>query len=251
MNEIIKTLTTIKNRLPEVVLITGLYTLFALAISFSGLENPKPDDQNATLLIFFAGIAVTLTMFLHFGLLRTICLNPDKPASPIDLIKTASPFFLRLLAFELIISSIFAISAIFILAVFTGSSDADTQRDSTVMTALAFAIPMIVLIKPAIFIRAIVLVNDCKLSEAYFAMQSFKLSDRKSVIILYCMPIIITLALSFIEAPLIKTSFAKHALIAVAACITEFFFLITFITAVRFISESKPQPAQKEKISED
>lgn len=251
MNEIKKILTIVKNRLPEVVLITGLYTLFALAVSLSGLENPEQTDRNSTLLIIFAAMAVTLTMFLHFGFLRTICVDQDRPATPIELIKTGSRFFLRLFAFELIISSIFALFALLILSVFTGSHDVEAQQKSApILAALAFAIPTIVLIKPALLIRAIVLVDDCRLSDAFYAMRNFKLSDRKALILLYCLPIIITIALSFIETRLSGT-IAKHALIAIAACLTEFFFLITFTAAVRFIAESKVGTAQTETISED
>lgn len=171
----------LKVRWPEAVMLIGLYTgasvLYQhLAGQFeptSGGDGPQMPWGPSFLLGLGSMILFIVLQMQIWGFLRTAALQPTEPRSPMELLRTGSPFFWRLLGFQVLffLALLFVASVVItLLGILIFRQHA--VRDLPVwLHSLSFFLSFLLLLKPFVLMPAMVLVYEYRLSEAFFAMQ--------------------------------------------------------------------------------
>ena len=228
MNEIKETLKIFKARWPEVVLIISLTLLKPLTGKMTNCSAVKQTQLYPQIVHWFfltVGLltAIVLT-FLYFGFLRTVYTEGCNRQSLSSLLRTGSHFFWRMLGFGLICVIPFLI-LLFITRHFYPQT---LPWINTLCT--------IILIKILLLIPALIIVLDCGVFESFRMLRQCKLSDAKTLVVLFFLNIALSLFWTFL-LQLSSVLPALHFILTLAwKIISAFIQLIITVTAVRFVA---------------
>ncbi|MGD9110535.1 MAG: hypothetical protein PVG93_06300 [Phycisphaerales bacterium] len=241
MKEIKKTLEIFKERWLEVAGIIVLYV--ALRYFNILLLHEKHSRTPASWVIMLVLLAFGLAgLIIPYGFQRTICLNDKKRYSPLDLLKLGAHFFWRMLAFGFLwtvtyfflIWLIFRATASFIP---TGTTVFHTAQMHPFYFALFFSIISLLLIKPVLFIPAIIIALDCKFGESFGFLKRCKLSKAIEPTLAYCIIIPLNAILGALGPGLKEvTSVIDYGYVATRTGLTCFLSLTLAVLAVRFVN---------------
>ncbi len=192
MTEIKETLGILKARWPEVTLIVGLY---ALAVLSNNLFRAARPDLTKTLLLLripfllFSLTLMVVSTILNYGFLRTVYLEGQKGQTPMALLKKGRYFFWRMVGFGLIyvVPCVILAWLIFLIIkqfTFIDASFFQAAKVVPFIYQLCFIAPMLILIKVALFIPALILVLDCGVFESFKFLRKCKLLDSRELVAL-------------------------------------------------------------------
>ena len=225
------TLSIIKARLPEVILIVGLYFLGVLSMARLQFERSQPFLLMFFMIFFF--IVMIFSSVLSYGFLRMVFLEGAKPQQPQILLRAGKPFFWRMAVFGLIYSMVF-LSLLLIMTIFFKGMFFSEENYRIVQIFQIFF--MIILVKPVVFIPAIMIVLNSRLFESFGYLKFCRIFKAKEVIVFFAIQIIILSVSILLKAE--NTDFINFSYILwlVNVTLTYFFGFLIGISAVRFIA---------------
>ncbi|MCP4611875.1 MAG: hypothetical protein GY845_24495 [Planctomycetes bacterium] len=240
MTETQKTLAILKARRPEVSLIIGLYTLVELSYSLFGFTEP---DVTKTWflpsILFILGLTV-VAMILSYGFLRTVYLEGPKEQTPMDLLKTGSHFFWRMVGFGFVFSGFYYLLTvlIFSIAKYFTSTEAGFIESATSapwLHQLCLTAAMLIMMKVYLFIPALIIVLDCRVINSFKLLSRFKLFKSKELVALFCLSTAIHLLWLLLKIPENPETISQY-IITIGTIVTgQVLGLIVTVTAVRFV----------------
>ena len=241
MTEIKKTLAILKARWTEVTLIAGLHILALLS---SNLFQVEMTDSAPTWTLLYMGFSFSIMIIsriLYFGFLRTCFLDAQEPCPPIVLLKTGKHFFWRMVGVGLLWGIAYFILAwlIFLMAKQFISVDAgffETAKVVPLLYQLCFIGAMLILIKPFLFIPALIIVLDCRVFESFKFFKQCKLSDVKELVTLFCIQAASTLLWVFLPKLGEAEITLQYTFGIVSSIIPYFISLMVSVIAVRFVA---------------
>jgi len=241
MTEIKNTLAILKARWPEVILIAGLHILSMLSAKFFRVVKPDWTITWALLYIGFSLFIMIISIILYLGFLRTCFLDAQKPRTSMVLLKTGKHFFGRMIGFGILFAIVYFILAwlIFLIAKQFTSVDASfskTAKVAPLLYQLCFIGATLILIKPFLFIPALIIVLDCRVFESFKFFKQFKLSDAKELVALFCVQAASTLLWVFLPKLAEAETILQYTLGITPSIIPYFIGLIVSVIAVRFVA---------------
>lgn len=237
MTGIVKSLSIVKARWPEVILIIGLYSLADISYSLFNFEQPNVINM---ITLFFVFSLIIISTILNYGFLRTAHLEGSKKQMPIDLLKTGKHFFWRMVGFSLIYIIPYMTSAWIIFSIIKYFTPIDTgfleSSDSNpLIYNLCFVVTMLILIKITLYIPAFIFVLDCRVIESFNFLNKFKLSESKEIVILYFISTVMLLLEALLKIPNNAETILQHILRTGINIIQQLLWLIIAVMAVRFV----------------
>ena len=186
MTEIKKTLAILKARWPEVTLIAGLHILGMLSNKL--FRAAKPDLARTWVLLYmaFSFLIMIISIILYLGFLRTVYLEGQKHQSPLVLLRIGKHFFWRMVGFGLLWGLVYLILAWLIFLITKQLTSIDTGFFETAKVAplvyqLCFIAAMLILIKPFLFIPALIIVLDCGVFVKFQVFQTIQTIRCKGI----------------------------------------------------------------------
>lgn len=255
MTEIKKTLTILKARWPEVVLIIGVNLLAILSSRFIAKFGSKSIRTIAYVVPLVSLLFSVIRMLLRCGFLRTTYLENSRRQTPLALLRTGTHFFWRMFVISLIYSLPFMLlSLVFTWSVYNyfGCDKMTSSHIIFWFSTLFFVFVNLVLIKLILLIPALIIVLDCSVFNSFRLFRRYKLSNAKELVFLYLANIAIGLlwsGLSFYSwGGTCSTMQSQYALRIVVLLITSFINLMIAVMAVRFVASKNlvydNQPAE-------
>ncbi|MHC4726061.1 MAG: hypothetical protein ACYS17_02445 [Planctomycetota bacterium] len=241
MTETKKTLAILRARWPEVTLIIGLSSLVELSYSMFGFTEP---DVTKTFflpsLLFILSLTV-VSIILSYGFLRTIHLEGPKEQTPLDLLKTGSLFFWRMVGFGFIYAGLYFILSMLIFSIaknFTSTNTGfiESAKSSPWLYQLCSTATMLIMIKILLFIPALIIVLDCRVADSFKLLSKFKLFKSKELVALFCFSTTIHLLWLLLKIPENPETISQYILTIGTIVIGQVLGLTVTVTAVRFVS---------------
>lgn len=228
MGEIKTTLLTIKSRRLEVVIIVGLSALTtALRIYRLGLVEilSGPLWVNSLIVVFCMCPAILSIILLH-GFLRTTCLTGDKAQPFLMLLRTGLHFFWRMVGFGFMLCAVTWVLS-FVISLIPGQS---------VSRLICFQAAKAILIKPLLFIPALIIALDIGVFKSFSLLRRCKFREIKELAVLFFAILIgYTLAHTFIGR-ISGTSITLVSTLKITIAIVSHFAHIVMLTiAIKYV----------------
>ena len=240
MTEIVRTLAILKARWPEVILLISLN----LSLSLSNLIWPEKSELIPIFLLLYSCFLLTLSLIsimLYAGFQRTVFLEGSKRQSPLVLLRAGKHFFWRMLGIGLLLGIAYFILAwpIFLITKqFTSMNTGffEAAKVASLAYQLCFIAATLIVMKPLLFIPALIIVIDCRIVKSFKLLKYCKLLNAKELVVLFSVSII----LLFLQALLPRFSDVKmpsqYILTIVPIIIRKFVWLIMLVMAVKFVA---------------
>jgi len=224
-----KTFEIIKTRWQEVVLIVGLGLLGSISHSqvFADAGNYK--DINVMAIILPIVFVIFFTLF-KLGFLRTAYLNNNESQTPVELLKAGKNFFWRIFAFNIF----FAAACLLIVTIFFAMFGYLTEKPW--LSNLFFVMAIVILVKPFLFLPAIIIITDCKFTQSFRFLKRLKLATPGELLLLFVIFLALTFSTYFLPDKSAKIS--KMYYVYKTAFYTAFMFVefTMKLSAVKFAS---------------
>ena len=233
MTEIKKTLSILKARWPEVILIIGLTILLPFLSKL--LTKLKHDSiLNLTVLASCFSLALSLiTAVLRLGFLRTVHLEGQKRQPIQILLRTGSHFLWRMIVLGLLYGiPIFTLTLLGTRLVAKRITPGETDILHNI--SLLVLVINIILIKFILLLPALVIVLDCRVFESFKFLKKCRLRDARELIVLFCFKMAFPYLWMF-SLKLYGTTTPQFIFRIVTSIITCFIGLIIAAMAVRFV----------------
>jgi len=241
MTEIKKTLAILEARWPEVTLIAGLHILGMLSNKL--FRAAKPDLARTWVLLYmaFSFLIMIISIILYLGFLRTVYLEGQKHQSPLVLLRIGKHFFWRMVGFGLLWGLVYLILAWLIFLITKQLTSIDTGFFETAKVAplvyqLCFIAAMLILIKPFLFIPALIIVLDCGVFGSFKFFKQFKLSDAKELAVLFCVQIASTSLWAFLPKLGEAKTISQYIWGVIPSIVPYFIGFVVSVMAVRFVA---------------
>ena len=239
MTEIKKTLTILKARWPEAVLIISLPLLWNLLNRFLIEFRPRLTPTTIFIIQFIPLLLLLIRTILRCGFLRTVYLEGQKQQKLVVLLRTGIYFLWRMFVLHLIYALPFMLTMI-------GFSKL-IPPDATFWFYILYPILVnLVLIKLILLIPALIIVLDCRVFDSFKFLRRYKLSNAKELVFLYCGNIVIGLLGSILSRYCWGTSCgttccsitttSQYIFTTVFSVMGYFISLMTAVMAVRFVA---------------
>ncbi len=246
MDEIKETLSILKARWFEVVLIIGLVTL---PVPLMRLLLTVYPPKAAWMIFANRGIMLLHICILLFvllisgGFLRTVYLEDKKRQRVFGLIKAGKHFFSRLFRFGILFTAAVMIPLIGLCMITQARvSDANFQANLTFVIRIARPIINLILIKPILLIPAIIIVLDCELFKSFGLMRQIRLLDAKPLVTVFLVQLV--LWLFFPSLP--QGSLWQYPVTILYNILLNGLLLAAGIMAVRFVGSTCGGQAESE-----
>lgn len=229
MTEIKKTLTILKARWPEIILIIGL-TIFLPFLR--KLPTRLKQDSALNLIVLptcFLLALMVITIVLRLGFLRTVYLEGQKRQSIPVLLRTGIHFLWRMI----VLGALYIIP--FLTLTLLSSNSITRCGGTNFFRRLLFMAINVILIKLILLIPALVIVLDCRAFESFKFLKRCRLRDAGQLIALFCFQIALGFFWMFLRT-LYGTTTPQPIFRIVSSITTCFIGLIIAVTAVRFVA---------------
>lgn len=239
MTEIKITLVILKARWPEVMLVISLNFL----LSLNKLFLPEKSEITQIPLLLYGCFLLLLSLIsimLYTGFQRTVFLGGSKRQSHLILLRAGKRFFWRMLGIGLLLGIAYFILAwlIFLMtkqftSINTGFFDAD--KVAPLADKLFFIAALLILIKPFLFIPALIIVIDCGIVKSFKLLKYCKLLNAKELVVLFSVSIIFFFLQTFLPRFSDVKTLSEYILTIVLMIIQNFIWLIISVMAVKFV----------------
>ncbi len=231
----------LRARWPEVTLIIGLSTLIELSYNLFGFAEP---DVTKTFflpsLLFILSLTV-ISIILSYGFLRTIHLEGPKEQTPMDLLKTGSHFFWRMVGFGFFYAGLYFILSMLIFSITkyfisTNTGFIESAKSAPWLYQLCSTATMLILIKVILFVPALIIVLDCRVVNSFRLLSKLKLFKSKELVALFCFSTVIHLLWLLLKIPENPETISQYILTIGTIVIGQVLGLTVTVSAVRFVS---------------
>lgn len=238
MKYIKESITTLKNRWPEVVMLIGL----ALALGFLnmnfftiGKNNSSPQALNIFLLL------VIMVFFLLFklGFLSTAHKNREQHQHPTTLLKEGRKFFWRFVLLGMLYTTLYIAVTLVIVPFFVPKDIINSNAEKLVpifekITILDYTIVTLFFMKFILFLPAIIIVTDFTVPLSFSMLKYCKLKDAKGLVALFLIQMVINIIWMLLPDFNMESRYQK-ILSILPAIINQCFILIVAVAAIRFV----------------
>ena len=240
MKEIKETASILKVRWVEVILIIGLN----LSISLSNLFWQKNPELNPILILFYSCFMLILSsiwMMLYTGFQRTVFLEGSKRQSPLVLLRAGKHFFWRMLGIGLLWGIAYFILSWLVFSVgkqFTSINTGffEAAKSAPLIYQLCFIAAMLILMKPFLFIPALIIVIDCGIAKSFKLLKCCKLLNAKELVVLFFVSIILFFLQAFLPSFSDVKTPSQYVLTIIPIIIQKFIWLIMLVMAVKHVA---------------
>jgi len=237
MTEIKKALEILKIRWKEVIFITGLSIL---PLILGRLNLPH---RMVSLICFMVSLILIalITSLLITGFQRTVYLEGQKQQSLMTLLREGKHFFWRMVNLTIIYFPVYFILVWLTFLIIKRFASIESGFWETAKThpfayQLCFTAPVLILIKPLLFMFPLIVVLDCRLFAGFRLLRKCKLLDASELVAVF----IVSMAVSslWIFTPNIKSAatFWGFFLVFGRSILQEFLGLMIMVMSVRFVA---------------
>jgi hypothetical protein len=111
----------------------------------------------------------------------------------------------------------------------------ETGKVAPWLFQLCFTVPMLILIKPVLFVPALIFVLDCRVFESLKSLRKCRLFDSRELVALFCLRMALPFCWAFLQISYGAGTTSQYILRGVTASISYFVWLVIAVTAVRFV----------------
>ena len=241
----------IKRRWPEATLVivfhAGLIAIADRVLTFTapvensaGAANPGYLPGGLDFVLGLGTMAFWMVwQLLYLGFLGTSFIDPAEPREPMELLRIGKRFFWRMLRFQLVFGCAYMIVVLSIAGFLMKTASADGTMDNVplwippVSSFAAFA----VLIKPLVFIPAVMIVRDKMVTETFMSLGQFPLARAIKLLKLFFSCFAVIFLLSFVHSLTAPKTLIHYAMTCVYGLCTSFLLLLTAMAAVKFVAQ--------------
>jgi len=248
MNEIKKTLQTLKARWPEAALIIIIPLLWKLSPRLVELLQLKSIRTINRIILPVCWLLILIVTLIRCGFLRTLYLEGSKRQSVPALLRIGAHFLWRMFILSLIYSlPLILLSFAFhqLLFRYINLDNPSSSQISFWFNALYPVVVKLVLIKLILLIPALIIVLDCSIIDSFKFTRRYKLLKAKELVLLYLVNIVIGLLLPLYYwnrgcgysccSPMTSS---QHFLRFAFSTVTQFINLMTAVMAVKFVASA-------------
>ncbi len=241
MTETKKTLSILKARWPEVVLIIGLGILSLFVNKLILIVQPKVTPMQVLIDLGYLLLVWLILIMLTVGFQRTVYLEGDQRQSPIVLLRVGKHFFWRIVGLGLLflITCFILAWLIFLIIKYFTPIDTgflETAKVTPWLYQLCFIAPRLILIKVVLFIPALIIVLDCRVFKSFKFLKLCKLLEAKELLVLF----VVSMGLTFLWTLLPKLNDIEipleYIFTIVLSISGHFIGLMISVMAVRFVA---------------
>ena len=241
----------IKRRWPEVTLVivfhAGLIAIADRILTFTAsVENSAGAADPGYLpggLDFVLGMGTMafwmVWQLLYIGFLGTSFIKPVEPREPMELLKIGKRFFWRMLRFQLVFGCAYMVIVLFISGFLMKIAPADGTIDDIplwIPPVSSFA-ALAVMVKPLVFIPAVMIVRDRMVTETFMSLGQFPLARATELMKLFFSCFAVIFLLSFVHSLTAPKTLIHYAVTCVYGLSASFLLLLTAMAAVRFVAQ--------------
>jgi len=232
MKQIKESINILKNRWPEITLILGLSILALIMINRIVGEDPEKIKPVSMLSALMAMVFMIISTLLRLGFLRSICIEESSPKTPVILLKIGSRFFWRIVLLSILYLACI-LAAVSIASILPLGQDAAWKQQGFIMGL------NLGLIKYMLFLPALIVALDCKVSESFTAIKTIRLTDAKELIIIFCIAMAIGLMLSLLPDAEDKRSVSYYIINIVSSAVSQVLAFLMAVMAVKVVNNMK------------
>ena len=241
----------IKRRWPEVTLVI-IFHAGLIAIADRVLTFTAPVDNSAGVpapgslpggLDFILGMGTMafwmVWQLLYIGFLATSFINPAEPREPMELLRIGKRFFWRMLRFQLVFGCAYMAIVLFISGFLMKTAPADGTMDNVplwIPPVSAFA-AFAVMVKPLVFIPAVMIVRDRMVTETFMSLGQFPLARATKLMKLFFSCFAVIFLLSFAHSLTAPKTLIRYAMTCVYGLSTSFLLMLVSMAAVKFVAQ--------------
>jgi len=238
MKEIKETISILKARWPEAIVIVSLYTLTDAVPHL--LQNVRTDPSKTAILSLVALILVVVATVLQYGFLRTVHLDSQRRQAIMTLYSIGRKFFSRAVGYGLIYVVCYSVLAWLTFLVIKRLTSIETGFFETMKSAPALfqlyvTVPVFVLVKVQLLVPAIILVFDCGVFESFKSMRRWRLLDSKELVALFCLNMAMAFIWGFVRVHLDPNGIMLYIVSSIKTIGDQVLGVIIAVTAVRFV----------------
>ncbi len=245
MTELKNTLLILKTRWTEVVILLGLQILSFLPLPSQWFLPPKRYLAETRILLYLILplriLVFSLSIILFSGFLRTIIFNPQKREPLVSLLKTGNRFFWRLLGF----GTLFFVSCLIlawlsfsIAARFTSArvGFSEVEKTSPFFYQSCFVTAIMILAKLYLFIPAIIIILDCRLSDSFKLLKYCKLFAAKELVAMFGFQLVASYLWILLPGTHETATISLRMVNYISPTVQYLIMLIISVMAVRFVT---------------
>ncbi len=238
MKEIKETISILKARWSEAIVIVSLYVLIDAARHL--FRSARPVPNKVMILSCMALVLVIVTTILKYGFLRTVLLGNRQRQTFANLLEVGKRFFWRAVGYGLIYLICFAILIWLTFLVIKNLASVEmgfweTMKSAPLLFLLYSTIPGLILVKVQLLVPAIILVLDCGVFEGFKSLRKWRLLDSKELVALFCLNMALALFWGFVRVSFDTKGVLFYILAIVSSIVSRALWIIIAVTAVRFV----------------
>jgi len=240
MTEIKKTLSILRARWPEVVLIIGLGILSLFVNKLILIVQPKVTSMQVLIDLGYLLLVWLILIMLTVGFQRTVYLEGEQRQSPTILLRTGWYFFGRMFKLFVIWLPVYCVLIWLTFLVTKRFIPVDTgffktAQSSPLLYQFCFMVPSLILIKPLLLMPALVIVLDCQVLECFKYLKKCRLFDAEELLILFLTLTIFTFSWSILPKLNEIVTISQYVLTISFSIAGQFISLMVAVTAIRFV----------------
>lgn len=225
MDQIKKTLITLKARWPEVALIISIFLLVPI-MAKRGYNFREEQRRYVDILFLIVNLSALLaSTILGYGFLRTVYLENTKRQSISVLFRIGKKFFWRMVGFGLL----YMLPMYIIYGVLS-------RMSGHLSVQWTFSVWELLLIKIILLVPALIIVFDIGIFESFKKLKNYKILDAKPLIALFLIHIALPLIWLFVLKFGATAMVSNLILDLFRAFVSKFLLLMIAVTAVRFVA---------------
>lgn len=241
----------IKRRWPEATLViifyAGLIAIFDRILTFTmPVENstgvPEPGHLPGGL-DFVLGMGTMafwmVWQLLYIGFLATSFIDPTEPREPMELLRIGKHFFWRMLRFQLVFGCAYMIIVLFISGFLMKIAQVEGTMDDIplwIPPVSSFA-AFVAMIKPLVFIPAVMIVRDRMVTETFLSLGQFRLAEAIGLLKLFFVCLAVIFLLSFVHSLTAPKTLIHYVMTGIYGLSTSFLLLVASMAAVKFVAQ--------------
>lgn len=234
LKEISKTARIIKYRFSEVVLIIALVIMGQVCVFQIHADNPE-NFADMLPLVLFGVAAGIVSAILSYGFLRSICYEPFHKHQPADLLKIGKSFFWRMVGYGIFTGTLVIILLLPILLIANGLFGGDETRTSEYIFPVAVFIVALILVKPIIFIPALIISRNAGIWESFKSLKEFDIKPAKPVVLLFVVQMLLACLSAILPVSREADITLFYTVTVSLTVIGQLFRLMVAVGAIRFV----------------
>ncbi len=183
---------------------------------------------------------------LYLGFVATSFIDSTKPREPMELLRIGKRFFWRMLRFQMVLGCAYMIVVLFISGFLMKIAQVDVTIDDIplwIPPVSSFA-ALAVMIKPLVFIPAVMIVRDKMVAESFMSLGQFPMARAIELLKLFFGCFAVIFLLSFVHGLTAPKTLIYYAMTGIYGLSASFLLLLTAMAAVKFVAKRTDLPIE-------